>query len=582
LAQNSRQERTTLEPAAPAGGSLSRRQHEKLIFVLRLFPIPAFIIGIAAFALVALFLVRGSPSGHDFEFHVFSWMEVVNQWKQGVVFPRWAALAHWGYGEARFIFYPPISWNLGAILGTILPSKIAPGAYVWFALAASGVSMFALARRWLSQADAIVAAVFYVANPYHIVVVYWRSAFAELLASCLLPLLLLLILRSVEKGARVLLPLSLLVAAAWLTNVPAAVMLNYSLALLMLVVAIACRAPRVLFYGALAVILGALLAGFYLVPAGFEQKWVNIAQVLAPGVRPQDNFLFTTTSDLDHNKFNLIVSLVATSEVVVLAGVMFLSREWRQQHEACWWSLCAWGVAASLLMCSFTLPFWQWSPKLRYVQLPWRWLLCLNVPLAVLFAVAFRRWVSRIFVYALLLGVIAAGWQRVQEPWWDTAADIEEMHDAIQEATGYEGTDEYVPIGADPYDLDKTAPQVVAADSGATIEITLWKAESKSFSADMANPGTLRLRLFNYPAWQVRVNQKLVAAKTAPNTGEILIPVEAGHSDISVTFSRTRDRAFGAGLSSISLLGILTWAILRGRKLSMGPSERSVTPPTST
>ena len=41
----------------------------------------------------------------------------------------------------------------------------------------------------------------------------------------------------------------------------------------------------------------------------------------------------------------------------------------------------------------------------------------------------------------------------VQQPWWDTGADIEEMHDAITDGTGYEGTDEYVPAGVDPYEI---------------------------------------------------------------------------------------------------------------------------------
>ena len=53
---------------------------------------------------------------------------------------RWASLAHWGYGEARFLFYPPASWTVGAALGALLPWKLVPGAYSWLALTLAGVS----------------------------------------------------------------------------------------------------------------------------------------------------------------------------------------------------------------------------------------------------------------------------------------------------------------------------------------------------------------------------------------------------------------------------------------------------------
>ena len=124
-------------------------------------------------------------------------------------------------------------------------------------------------------------------------IVYWRSAFAELLAGCLLPLLLLFVVRAEKDGRRVIVALSLIVAAAWLTNAPSAVMVNYSLALLIVVAAIVQRKPALLLYGGAAVVLGAGLASFYVIPAAHEEKWVNIAQVLAPGLRPQDNFFFT-------------------------------------------------------------------------------------------------------------------------------------------------------------------------------------------------------------------------------------------------------------------------------------------------
>src|SRR5437588_9080858 len=155
----------------PEADQPSTEDHKaQLVSVWAVFPWGAVIIMVTALAVLAPFLFRGNSSGHDFEFHVFSWMEVLDQWKQGILYPRWAALANWGYGEARFLFYPPASWTLGAALGALLPWKLAPGAYTWIALTASGMTMFVLARRWLPDKDAVFAAALYAANPYYMVI----------------------------------------------------------------------------------------------------------------------------------------------------------------------------------------------------------------------------------------------------------------------------------------------------------------------------------------------------------------------------------------------------------------------------
>src|SRR5437867_8096670 len=298
------------------------------------------VISVTALCVVLPFLHYGIPSGHDFEFHLNSWIDVVDHWKQGVAYPHWQAMAHYGYGEARFIFYPPSSWTLGALLGLILPWKLVPAAYICVVLTLSGCSMFALARRWLPGTDAVWAAAFYAANPYHLVIVYWRSAFAELLAAACLPLLLLLVLDLEERGARVILALSILLAAGWLTNLPSAVMMNYSLVVLVACVAVFRKSIVILVYGAVACALGAGLAGFYLLPAFHQQSWVNISQVLAPGVRPVENFLFAFTDDPDHNRFNLLVSIVALSEILTVAVLCFLAR--RTSARRLWWLMLAW------------------------------------------------------------------------------------------------------------------------------------------------------------------------------------------------------------------------------------------------
>ena len=519
-----------------------------------IFPVPLLIVMATAFLVILPFFFLGNPSGHDFEFHVNSWMEVLGQWRQGILYPQWAALAQYGYGEARFIFYPPASWTLGAALGALLPWKAVPGAYVWLALTLSGCSMFLLARRWLDRRDAIFAAALYAANPYYIVIVYWRSAFAELLGGALLPLLLLYALRSEDEGRKTVIPLALIVAVAWLTNIPAAVMVNYSLALLIVIVAMLKRSPRVLLYGALAVLLGAALAAFFLIPAAYERKWVNIAEVLSAGVRPQDNFLFVKIDDVDHNRFNLLVSLVASAEMIVLAMAAFFSRSWRRQQPRAWWTLFGWALLAGLLNFSFTSFLWEHLPELRYLQLPWRWLLCLNVALALFVAMASRRRIVRGLICVTMFAVLIFVWHRVQTPWWETAADFGEMLQHQQSGVGYEGTDEYVPTGADPYEIKHDAARVALEDGAAQIQVQRWDAEAKMFTAQVEQPGQLVLRLFNYPAWRVEVNGQGVAASARDVTGQMLIPVQKGENRVQIRFTGSWDITLGGIISAVTAL----------------------------
>ena len=54
----------------------------------RLAWMPLISIAAAAVAVEIPFFFRGTPSGHDVEFHMYSWLEVLSQWNQGIVYPR--------------------------------------------------------------------------------------------------------------------------------------------------------------------------------------------------------------------------------------------------------------------------------------------------------------------------------------------------------------------------------------------------------------------------------------------------------------------------------------------------------------
>jgi len=223
--------------------------------------------------------------------------------------------------------------------------------------------------------------------------------------------------------------------------------------------------------------------------------------------------------------------------------------------------LSAWGVGSAVLLLSVSNLLWQHLPKLRFVQLPFRWLLCMNVALAMLLTIAAKRWTSRLLASAVLLGAVILAGYRTQPPWWDTASDIREMSDALADGTGYEGTDEYVPVGADPYELNKSLP-LVGDDAGAPVpsEMLAWGQTDKHFTVHAAARQELTVRLFNYPAWEVVVNGKPTETRTTDVTGLIVIHVAAGDNDVRIHFCRTIDRFVGNVVSLISLgLFVVAW-----------------------
>jgi uncharacterized membrane protein YfhO len=137
------------------------------------------------------------------------------------------------------------------------------------------------------------------------------------------------------------------------------------------------------------------------------------------------------------------------------------------------------------------------------------------------------------------------------------------MVDAIQDHVGYEGTDEYVPLGVNPDNINRKASKVSAVGSGKkTINVMTWNANSKTFFVVADAPVHLVLRLFDYPAWKASVDGKNVPmSRTA--TGEITLSVPAGNSTVRLWFSQSWDRTLGLTITMFSLALVIYFAVRR-------------------
>ncbi len=564
-------------------------------------------------------LIRGNSCGHDFDFHLASWLDAASSWRHGLFYPHWAPSPNYGAGEPRFVFYPPLTWMLGAAFGLIFPWKGVELAILCSFLAATGLATRMLARQAMPDGPATLAGCAALFSGYSMFTAYERSAFGELAGGFLIPLLLLLVFRDRDPqgsvwrrafdGSAAL--LALVIAGAWLSNAPLGVMASYLLAAVALIVALPDRSWAPIVRASVAFTLGLGLSAIYLVPAAVEQRWVQIRQATDdPGLAIENSFLFGRHADPNlelHDVELWRVSAIAVAMIGLALICVFIA--WRRgllRRRSWWIPLALIPVAVLLLQLPISLPIWNTLPKLRFLQFPWRWLVVLEAPLGIFFAAAIwpaRRWL-RVTVIAATAAIFLSI-TTVSALVFHQSCDAEDrvvgMLGAFRSGQGFQGTDEYAPPGADdtviavglPDACLTTNPAVALAiaDDGNTPEwdpanghcdaTYQWirhkgqlAPEHFHLTANTPHAGYLVLHLRNYAAWKVGVNGETVALGASPlyaslphrDDGLMAVPVPEGPVRVDVDWTITGDVIMGRLLSLISF-GCITVLCLIERKL---------------
>ncbi|HXB62739.1 MAG TPA: hypothetical protein VNU94_07820 [Acidobacteriaceae bacterium] len=541
------------------------------------------IILLAAFVAVLPLIVHGASCGQDLDFHMTNWMETAAQWQHGILWPRWAFTPAWGAGEPRFLFYPPLSWLLGGALTLLMPVRMVPAAFTFITLTACGLTMRRLAAEWTSSCCALLAAVFYMTNPYMLFCAYERSAYGELLAAAWMPLLLLAVLRLHISVRSIAVPVALL----WLTNAPSAVMSCYLFALIALLrLALLCRHSftqrrmQTMLPFALrslgGVALGMGLAAFYIVPAAWERRWIQVEMVIQPPMDIASNTLFRHTFDADHDAVLHTASCLALL-LIAVAAVLLLAA-WRQHGRS---PLRAQSpllmlIAAAVFSIAFALTplslfAWLHLPELRFLQFPWRLLALGGVLCGLLLALAARgrRFALQnrfLLAAAILLPMLLVplAYRQFSQICYDEDVPSTQVA-AFRAGDGIDPTDEYTPRTADNDALnDNTCnswitmdPQRTVQNPG-TIKNGIEFSLTRNFRVPPANAASPQhyfvIRLRNYPAWQVRVNGNDAQSIPRPD-GLIAIALpQAEAAEISIRYRTLPDEGIGVLISLVSLI----------------------------
>jgi len=584
------------------------------------------VIVLAAAVAVAPLLLKGGSCGHDFDFHLVSWFDALNAWRHGILYPHWTASANFGAGEPRFVFYSPLTWMLGAALGSVLPWTLVPMALTFLLLAGTGLAARALAREALGEGAATLAGCVALFSGYALFTAYERSAFAELAGGIWIPLVLLYALRDRNRGAfdaggslwqrafdGSTALLAVAIAGAWVSNPTVGVMACYLLAAVAAVRLLLERSLTAVLRASAGAVLGMGLIAIYLVPAAWEQRWVDIHQVTEdPGQTLENNWLFAVHPGLSmayHDQVLHTASMIAVIMIATaLAGLLLCRLRGRLPGTRQWWIPLALVPAAVLLLqFPFSRPLWNLLPELRFLQFPWRWLVVLEAPMGIFVAAAIwpgesaRGWLriaagsACAAFFVAMTGYAARNLYQV----CDDEDAVTPMLATYRSGHGFIGTYEYEPIGADNSVLATGLPQACLVSDPAielgkpsafpdapptwdtgqgSCEATFGSAgtaqnsqpEHLRIAATIAQPGFLVLRLRSYPAWVVKVNGRAVSSlpeRPDREDGLMAVPVPRGEVTVSADWKTTTDVILSRWLTGLSVL-LLAGLCLMERRLS--------------
>lgn len=375
----------------------------------------------------------GFPPQTDDAMNHLSWfVRFAPQFWSGELYPRWLPNANAGLGSPAFFYYPPLAAWAASLLGVIWHTDdlwIVVGRSASFALIASGFTMYAWLQTLVPRRWAALSAVIFLIGPYRTTVDLWlRGALAEHWGFVWLPLLLWMAqnlasnppVQSKVRCLRAWCAMSILFALLLLTHPPTAVIFSP----VVFAYVFFCSANSALetssrkemllastmqfFLAVLALVCGAILAAFYLLPAIQLEPLVWMEEMRAGPFSYLHSFI-TLANLRDGLRLHGVAATTMLIIIFVCWAVLRVSRDTNSAHNlhndsrhnaanlpfrrASFWLVIA--VLATFMTTSWSALLYANLMPIQRIQAPWRWLVVVSMALAPMMAEALNSWSQR-------------------------------------------------------------------------------------------------------------------------------------------------------------------------------------------
>lgn len=502
----------------------------------------------------------GIPFTADGTFHIHRIYAMTRLLQSGDLYPRWIPWFHLGYGYPVFNFYAPASTYIGGLLGVMgVPAPLAFNLLVAAAWMLGSMGCYGLARRWMPEPAALLTAAIWSYAPIRLQAIWNIGSLPALLATALVPWLVLGLLRAARTPSRQnCAGLSLAWSALLLTHQPTALLMGLVIAIAAPLLCIWRRRDRQQFIHSIVctgggLLLGTGLATIFLLPMLVEAQYIqldtsaaDIPAVLAAGfISPTQFFIQPTAPDQSDLNRNLPETIGLVVGILALSGAGGLI--WRRQYTL------AVGAALAAIITLFMVSdgsavVWSGSSLLAQLRFPGRVLgvgilsfALLGGGCALLAPSRWQQWISGI----LMAVVIGAALPTIypSRDW----VDFRQLSaiDSIRyeyETTAFGGTsyNEFKPDYGQSTSFD--LPPDLASYAANPFQLRIRDLSNRAAEVEYiteqsvriisAEPVRVRLRRFYWPGTQISINGEPANFQIDPQFGLVAVALPAGTHDI--------------------------------------------------
>jgi len=518
------------------------------------------------------------PFGHDVPQHL-QWYKAFRQsfWS-GDLYPRWMASANAGLGSPIFFVYGPLPFWIAALLRPVVPHPLAHR-YVlpeftvaaWMALVASGWACYLWLRTVVSERPALIAAVLYMAIPYHLWTdLYVRGDIPECWALVWMPLVLYFVNRVAAGRPRAGLGLALCYALLITSHLFTVLLFSLLPLAYALLAALRGRRGRVFAKTAAGMALGVGVAAIYLFTALHQEANIPASHLTSlPLYHYARNFLAVGGPMVaDWSGFRARMAWLTLDTVVVAVCFAAIGGRSSERRQLVFWAAVC-GICLALMLPVSDV-IWRQAPLLQKIQFPWRFntVLCLGV--AAIMAIGLAELEKRPRTIGVALPLAAAvflvGWGAAYLNIW-SQYEKQKSHIADRDSVGLaEDRLRYVWLRWTPQALYTPAglqhlggePLASFGNAADIVRVTRFRDRDIILQTQSARGGRLILRQFYYPGWTAEDSsgRRLEISPSQPE-GLLQVQVPAGDELIHVMLATDWVERLSRLISAASLLAIL-------------------------